>query len=194
MSEARPAARDLDHYRKAAKRLVRAHAAGDPEALARAERALGERAARRFALSDAQWVIAREHGHRSWAAFRTAVELGPVAAQLEAARAVWDGTRESVVESALTYDGLEPVAIRVRKRGRRYDLDDGGAAVRKAGRAPGWLELAERTVAEDGMNISRQGVVFVPAFEGGLDLAWLAERLAGSSLAVYRALLELDDR
>ena len=48
--------------------------AGDVDAVARVEEALGDRARERFRLSDAQWLIAREHGYRSWAEFARWVE------------------------------------------------------------------------------------------------------------------------
>lgn len=109
------------------------------------------------------------------------------------ARAHWREMGEVVLETAFSY-GDEPVRIRIRKRGRRYDLSDDGAAVDKAGTAGrGWLEAAERVVAREGMNVNRRGVVFVPAVEGR-DLAMLAARLAETSLAVHAALLDADDR
>ena len=95
------------------------------------------------------------------------------------------------LETGLTYDGVEPIEIVVRKRGRRYDLSDRGAAVRKAGVAR-WRETAERTVAEEGFNVNRAGVVFVPVVEGR-DIARIAERLASTSRAVYADLLALED-
>jgi hypothetical protein len=69
-----PARLDLEWYRKQAKGLVRGWRAGEAETVARVEEILGERARERFGLSDAQWVIAREHGFRSWAAFARWVE------------------------------------------------------------------------------------------------------------------------
>ena len=69
-----PARLDLEWYRKQAKDLVRGWRDGDPDAVARVEEALGERAQERFRLSDAQWVIASEHGYRSWAEFRRWIE------------------------------------------------------------------------------------------------------------------------
>jgi photosystem II stability/assembly factor-like uncharacterized protein len=111
--------------------------------------------------------------------------------ELEAVRAAWGESGESALASGLTYGDGEPVRIRVRKRGHRYDIDDDGAAWSRAdasGRAA--LEAAERVVAEEGFNVNRRGVVFVPAVEGR-DIARLAERLAECSLAVYAELLEL---
>jgi hypothetical protein len=83
--------------------------------------------------------------------------------------------------------------VHVRRRGSRYMIDDGGAAVAVAGRPPGWLDVARR-VAEDEywLNVSRQGVVFVPAVEGGMHVPWLAVRVEDASRAVRDALLDLD--
>jgi hypothetical protein len=98
---------------------------------------------------------------------------------------------ERVVEPGPAYGDGEPVRIRIRKRGHRYDIGDDGAAWSKAGASGrAALEAAARVVAEEGFNVNRRGVVFVPAVEGR-DIARLAERLADCSLAVYAELLEL---
>jgi Ankyrin repeats (3 copies) len=68
-----PAVERVEHHRKAAKELLRAARAGHPDALARLRDALGE-APDEPLLADAQRAIAREHGHRSWAAFRRDLE------------------------------------------------------------------------------------------------------------------------
>jgi hypothetical protein len=83
--------------------------------------------------------------------------------------------------------------VRVRRRGGRYMIDDGGAAVETAGRPPGWREVAAR-VAEDEfwLNLSRSGVVFVPVVHGGVNVPWLALRVEDASRAVRDALLDLD--
>ena len=96
-----------------------------------------------------------------------------------------------VLDSGLTYDGAEPVRVRVRKRGRRIDISDDGAAVAKADVEP-WRDTAERTVELEGFNVNGAGVVFVPVVEGR-DIGALAERLAATSLAVYGELLAQDD-
>ncbi|MBA2637209.1 MAG: hypothetical protein H0U79_03125 [Solirubrobacterales bacterium] len=179
----------MEYYRKQAKALVRNFRAGRREAIERAEAVLGERARERFLLGDAQYVIAREHGQRTWRELACAHEqapsdrLGRIRGALDAARASWGEVGEVMLA-----DG-----VRVRKRGHRYRVDDRGEAVARAGSPPGWLAVAERVVELEGMNVSRRGVVFVPAVEGGLDLASLALRIADTSDAVYVALLELDD-
>jgi hypothetical protein len=97
---------------------------------------------------------------------------------------------ELVADSGLAYGDGEPVEILVRKRLHRYLLTDRGRAVAKAGKEPGWLEVAER--AAEPMNVDRQGAVFVPAV-AGRDLESLLVRLADASRAVHEALLVLDD-
>ena len=69
-----PARLDLEWYRKQAKELVRSWRRRDADTVERVEEALGARAQERFGLSDAQWVIASEHGFRSWADFKRWVE------------------------------------------------------------------------------------------------------------------------
>ena len=68
-----PAVERVEHHRKAAKELLRAARAGQADAVGRlqdsARRLRGE-----LRLADAQRVIAREHGHSSWAAFRRDIE------------------------------------------------------------------------------------------------------------------------
>jgi hypothetical protein len=69
-----PAHPDLEYYRKQAKHLQRAYETGDAAAQARVDDALGDRAAGRFLLSDAQFVLAQEHGFRTWAEFRADIQ------------------------------------------------------------------------------------------------------------------------
>src|SRR5438105_5832140 len=86
-----PAVERVEHHRKAAKELLRAARAGQPDAVARVQEALG-RVPCELWLADVQRAIAREHGYGSWATFRRDIEreahepvrsvarLGPVAA------------------------------------------------------------------------------------------------------------------
>ena len=69
-----PAHPDLEYYRKQAKHLLRSYEAGDAAARDRAAEMLGDRAAGRFLLSDAQFVLAQEHGFRTWAEFRADIQ------------------------------------------------------------------------------------------------------------------------
>jgi len=62
----------LEQQRKQAKELLRAFRAGDASARERIRRHLPDKA--RLTLADAQFVLAREHGFRSWAALKAHVE------------------------------------------------------------------------------------------------------------------------
>jgi hypothetical protein len=160
---------DLEQARRRAKELLRAARAGDAEALARMR---DDRAPR---LADAQRAVAADLGFASWRALLEAAERGRV-----------------VRETGLAYVPGRPVRISVRRRGGRYDIDDMGAAVAIAGRPPGWLDAAERVVAELGWNVNREGVVFVQAVEGR-DIDGLVRRTGEASAAVLDALLELEE-
>lgn len=118
--------------------------------------------------------------------------LGDLRDALGAARATWSSEGEVLLETGLSYGDRQPVLVFVRKRGRNYDIDDRGAAVSKAGKPRGWLDVARAVVAGDWLNVNRAGVVFVGSFEGG-DVASLAVRIGDCSLAVYGALLEYRD-
>ncbi len=178
-----PSRPDLDHYRNEAKALVRAFRAGERPARKRAAAVLGARAEGRFLLSDAQFVLAREHDRSSWAELRHSIETSPLAGLAELDRG------ELVVDSGLAYGDGEPVEILIRKRLHRYLLTDRGRAVAKSGKLPGWREAAERAV--EPMNVDRKGTVFVPAVQGRA-LHDLLVRLADASRAVHEALLVLD--
>jgi hypothetical protein len=180
-----PARPDVEHYRKQAKALVRAFRDGAAVVVGRAVAVLGRRARERFQLSDAQYVIAVEHGHASWAEFRRACE----AKSLDALAGVERG--EIVLPSELRYTEGLPVEVFVRKRMHRYAIDDGGAAVRLADKPQGWLDVAEEVVEEPSLNVNRRGVVFVGTVYPRM-LEGLVSRVAEASLAVYEALLELE--
>jgi hypothetical protein len=103
----------------------------------------------------------------------------------------WEGDAR-IVWSELQYADGEPVAVHIRKRGRRYELDDEGAAVAKARwfGAEEWQPVANEVVDAHDLNLNRRGVVFVPAVERGADLAWLAFKVARCSYAVHSELLD----
>lgn len=69
-----PARADLAQLKKQAKELVRAAARGEAEQQERFRILPGGEVRREYALHDAQAVIAREHGYRSWNALREEVE------------------------------------------------------------------------------------------------------------------------
>ena len=136
--------------------------------------------------------------------------LGAAAALLEAGARVGEGmlhvaadelsvlleeaaSRSGVVrETGLSYAPGKPLRVSVRRRGVRYDIDDMGRAVAMAGRPAGWLEAAERVVAELGWNVNRAGVVSVQAVEGR-DIDALVRRTGEASAAVLEALFALEE-
>jgi hypothetical protein len=184
--------RQLDRLRREARSLLRAAASGEPAARERAAAVLGARAAERFVLADALHVVARERLAASWPALVAEARKGPIRSALEDA-ADDEGRAEVEVETDLAYPDGAPVVISVTQRERRYLLQDGGEAVRRAGRRIGWEEVAERAVRRSGMNVSRStGAVFVPAV-ARRDLEVLTLRLAQTSLDVLEVLLELDE-
>jgi hypothetical protein len=186
MQQGLPARPDLEHYRKEAKGLVRRYAAGEANAVARAHAVLGARADDRFVLADAQYVLAVEHGHPSWAAFKQAFEPTGLGALLGLERG------EVVLDSSLRYTEGRPVEVAVKKRIHRYSIGDAGAAVALAGKPRGWLPVAADVVEEFSVNVNRRGVVLVGTVYPEM-LARLVGQVARASLAVYEALLELDD-
>jgi len=115
----------------------------------------------------------------------------PVAEQLGDPRE-WGERGERLIETTHVYADDDPVRVMVRKRGRRYGLDDRGEAVAKArriGARSDWLEVAEHPVALAGFNVNRRGVVFVDVVEGR-DLVQLVQRLAACAFAVHAELVE----
>jgi hypothetical protein len=70
---------DAAWYRKRAKRLLSAYRSGEADAVARVEEVLGARARERFRLSDAQHVLAAEHGFRNWGEFARFLAATPPA-------------------------------------------------------------------------------------------------------------------
>jgi ankyrin repeat protein len=110
-----PARPSLEQYKKQAKDLLKAYRSADVETIRRVKRnhPRFEKLAEpgfdisKFALADAQLVIAREHGFESWPKFAKRIEVinseaaaraNPVAAFIEAA--IWHGTLE-VAEAIL---------------------------------------------------------------------------------------------
>ena len=184
---------NLEFIRKQAKSLAHAYRSGDPAAVARVERVLGDRARTRFGLSDAQHVVAQEHGHRTWPELKRSFDPPPsrlhaVQSQLDAASGSWPDGEDLVLDAGIAYREGEPVEIVVRKRGWRHDVSDGCAAVEKAGRPSGWLDVSQRVVEELWLNVNRRGAVYVQSNE--TRLAPLVLRVADCSVAVYKELLE----
>jgi hypothetical protein len=176
---------DIDRHRKDAKALQRAHGRGDPDAARRAAQVLGDRAGRRFQLSDAQHVIAVELGYRSWPRLLAAarariapVDPGPPASEH--------------VEAPRCYSPADPVRLRIVLR-RFAEVDDGGGAVARAGHPAGWLTVATRVARDHDVNLNRAGVLSLPIVPCGPGRDAIVDRVAEASVALYGELLELPD-
>ena len=99
-----PAHSNLEYYRKQAKHLQHSYEAGDAAAWARVAEALGDRAAERFLLSDAQFVLAQEHGFRTWAEFCAHIQSGSTTEDRPVSRlqGMGPGTYASMADALLT--------------------------------------------------------------------------------------------
>lgn len=92
----------LEQYRKQAKDLLHASRAGDCEAMQRISHCPRvQKAGVDYALADAQFVIAHEHGFESWSKFSAYIEAltyqsGPVARFEAAANAVVAGNEDAL--------------------------------------------------------------------------------------------------
>ena len=103
---------------------------------------------------------------------------------------------ELVLDTGLTYDGITPVRIRATKRGGRIEFSDDGGALSAAAVDVRRLSFPESiAMGEYSTNVSRHGVVWLPGFAHTHNgwLAKLPDLVAAGSVALYEALLELDD-
>jgi hypothetical protein len=78
------------------------------------------------------------------------------------------------------------MTVVVKRREGRIRVDDGGAAVARAGLPAGWREVARRIEDEFCVNVSRQGVVLLPV--GGTEIE---ARIEAASSAFANDLLDL---
>ena len=83
-----------------------------------------------------------------------------------------------------------PVRVLVKRRERRINVSDDGAAAALAGTPPGWRDVAREIELEHCVNVSRQGVVFLPVHHC-FTVDEIEERIARASLALYQDLLDL---
>src|SRR5918994_2897756 len=84
-----PARPNLEQYKKQAKELLDAYKSGDDDAIRRVrEHARGVGASgpqtKRISLTDAQFVLAREHGFDSWPKFAKRIETLTIAREVDA--------------------------------------------------------------------------------------------------------------
>ena len=99
-----PARPDLGQLKKQAKELLDAVRADEAAARKRIAQAGGNDAAEKFALSDAQRVIAREHGFPSWAKLKLHVETRTA-----------DPAEERLIEAALEGDAATVRTLRAER-------------------------------------------------------------------------------
>ena len=148
-----PAHPDLEYYRKQAKHLLRSYEAEDKVARDRAAEVLGDRAAGRFLLSDAQFVLAQEHGFRTWAEFRADIQSQSATGDRPVAR-LWGtpGSYASDADALLTeLRRGDPGALqRLRAQVPRYaaatdastaELRDARLVIAREVGFPTWWEL-----------------------------------------------------
>lgn len=98
---------------------------------------------------------------------------------------------QETIATELAYRPDDPVTVSVAHRAQRTSVSDRGAAVQRAGKPAGWLTVAEQLERERDVNITRQGVVWLPVVAAGPGEQALIERIAEASLALYEDLLEL---
>jgi hypothetical protein len=138
-------------------------------------------------------AIARRRDVLDWLVARgAAIGIGDA---FEALSATWGDRGEALLDSGLTYGGDTSVLVRATKREGRYLFSDEGRAIELAGRPAGWREAARRLQSEYVVNVSREGIISLPAVHRR-ELAWLTtivERIAAASVAFYGELLELDE-
>jgi ankyrin repeat protein len=149
-----PARPNLEQYKKQAKELLKAYRAADVETIRRVNRnhprfeKLAEPGFEisKFALADAQLIIAREHGFESWPKFVKRIEVmnseiaalaNPLTAFIEAA--IWHGTLESAEAILAAHPEIARTSIHVAAilgddaAVRRFIAADPRNVTRKAG-------------------------------------------------------------
>jgi hypothetical protein len=156
MPRSLPARPNLEQLKKQAKSLLHAAQAGDVAALGRfailpafSSKSPDEIAAARFALHDAQSVIAREHGFDSWTALREEVEArtlsfgaavdefircatGGASGRARRLLALYPNVARATLQTALVLGDAASVVARLR---------DDGSLVTKAGGPQNWEPL-----------------------------------------------------
>jgi hypothetical protein len=112
-------------------------------------------------------------------------------AEAQALLEAHEGRRQEEVVTSVVYRPGEPVVVTVIHRAQRTRVSDEGAAAERGGKPLGWLAVADRLAHERDVNVTRQGVVWLPVVAAGQDEAAVVQRIAEASLALYENLLEL---
>ena len=98
---------------------------------------------------------------------------------------------ETEIDTGACYAPGDPVIVRLTHRDRRASVSDNGAAIKRAGSPPGWREVADRIGRELVVNVTRQGVVWLPIVAVGPGEEAIVRRIGEASLAFHQDLLEL---
>jgi hypothetical protein len=106
--------------------------------------------------------------------------------------ATYEARAEETITTGFSYGPGEPVTVTVTHRAQRTAASDKGAAAERAGKPVGWLAIAEQLERDLNVNITRQGVVWLPVVAAGPGERAIVARIAEASLALYQKLLELD--
>lgn len=146
----------IERYRDEAKMLLRAVCGGDAVAAQRAREALGDRVDDRFVLADALHVVALEHGHRSWPAFKhdlaaqADANVRPVGRIGVSASATYAAWAAQLLDAARRNE--RAAVQRLRARVPRLNVDDDADIAERVTRADARVCLAHeygfRTWAE----------------------------------------------
>lgn len=99
---------------------------------------------------------------------------------------------ERVVDTGLEYAPGERVRLRVVHREQRTSVSDDGSAVERAGRPPGWREVADHIENDLNVNVSRQGAAWLPVVPACPSEDVVIRRVGEASLTLYQDLLDLE--
>ena len=154
-----PAQPNLEYYRKQAKHLQHRYETGDAAAQSRVADVLGDRAAERFLLSDAQFVLAQEHGFRTWPEFRADIESQSATSDRPVSRlmGIGPGHYASMADALLTElrrnapGALQRLRAAVPRRAADTDpsaaeLTDERLIIARELGFPTWRELMDRVL------------------------------------------------
>ncbi|HEU4651474.1 MAG TPA: hypothetical protein VFS49_08670 [Croceibacterium sp.] len=181
---------DLEQYRRQAKELLKAFAAGAPAARERVERCHPRAAREAMKLADAQLVLAREHGFASWPAFASHVRAEAIPARFPSALACEAGPLQIEIAGEAGARGIVLFVLAGnvgrQHRGTRQVAD-------RLNRAGYCTLLADLLTDEEAIEdaIHEELRFDLPLLErrAALVLDWIARepRLSGRPLALYCA-------
>jgi hypothetical protein len=105
--------------------------------------------------------------------------------------AAHDARTEETIATRMEYVPGDPVTVTVTRRAQRTSVSDQGAAIKRAGTPSDWTAVAEQLQRDRDVNITRQGVVWLPVVAAGPGERAIIDRVAEASLVLYHDLLDL---